>query len=1141
MAFFHTIAQLKNRIDQNAHGSIKLENTILNNVIYKFLNHIVFDGRKFVFITIASLVVLILFGSCKQRTAPLFVLKKNSGIDFKNQLDPSLKLNILTYIYYYNGAGVASGDFNNDGLIDLYFTGNQIADRLYLNEGALKFKDITIPASIRNDQGWTTGVSLVDINNDGLLDIYICKVGQFESITGKNLLYINQGLDENSIPYFSEEAEKYNLAISSFATQSNFFDYDLDGDLDMYLLNHSVYPNRTYGKGSSRQQIDSVAGDMLFENQEGKFVDVSQNAGIYQGRIGYGLGLGVSDLNNDGYPDIYVGNDFFENDYLYINQQDGTFKEVISADEHYVGHTSHFSMGNDIADIDNDGWPDIISLDMLPEDLKSYKTSGREYNNEVYEQYLKNGYRPQYMQNMLLRNNQGEYFQETAFASGISATDWSWSPLIVDLDNDGYKDVYITNGILGATNDMDFINFIANRKIQEQLGKGMKEKALRFSDQLPSRKLSNYFFKNNSNLSFTNNTAKWFEELPSFSNGSIYADLDNDGDQDLVVNNVNSKAFVLENKSDESLNRFIKIKFKGPEKNTMGIGAKIKLVSDTLSIYLENYTSRGYLSAIAPELTIGIGVRNGVDSLMVVWPGGRFQHIQNIKAGSTLVLDHQLASESTISDGVKKPTSLTPSHISMNFQHHESPSYEFGREPLIPYSKGAEGPKIAVADINRDGLTDVYIGGGKKQSGQLFLQDRDSIFYVSEQADFDQHKDNEETDNLFFDADNDGDPDLLVVSGGNEYLQGQGLRPLLYLNEAGTFKLSANFPAIEVNASVVKAADLDQDGDLDLLIGSNAVPRRFGRSAKNYVLYNDGKANFIDQTTLKASSFEGIGLIEDLEIVDLNHDDLPDVIAVGHWMPIRIFLNSEKGLVLDSGWNLENTSGLWNSVRAADFDKDGDLDFIAGNWGLNTRLKASVKHPMQLYIADFDQNEKEEAILTYYQEGVETVFSSKDDLAKQLPSINKKYLSYTDFAQASFKQLFDHKILKKALRKEVNELSSCYFENTGNGQFQMHSLPFLAQLSSVKTIYINDFNQDGFADALIGGNDHGISTQLGRLDAGHGMILINDTKGSFETDHGICPNISGKARDIKEIEINGEKYLIIALNNASPLFLKINN
>lgn len=1110
------------------------KNNLLKAVVFKIL------WKYFIFLWAAF--ALSIITSCgKNRESKLFVLKKDSGIEFANNLNPTPELNILTYLNYYNGAGVASGDFNNDGLIDLYFTGNQVADKLYLNKNHLQFTDITSSAGINNDQGWTTGVTLVDINYDGFLDIYICKVNHLDKIKGQNLLYVNQGINENGIPSFKEEAHKYNLDIKSYATQAAFFDYDLDGDLDMYLLNHSLYPNRTYGKGSNRETIDSIAGDKLFENQNDSFVEVSQEAGIFQGKIGYGLAIGISDLNKDGYPDIYIGNDFFENDYLYINQKDGTFKEIISNDGNFLGHTSHSSMGNDIADIDNDGWLDIVSLDMLPEDLKAYKTSGREYNNLIYDEYLKNGYRPQYMQNTLLRNNHGEYFQETAFASGIAASDWSWAPLLVDLDNDGYKDLFISNGILGATNDMDFINFIANNKIQEQLFKGMEEKDLRFTEAIPKRKLSNKFFKNNRDLTFSNVTDQWFESLPSFSNGSIYADLDNDGDHDLIVNNVNSEAFIMENMLDTVSNHFIKIRFDGPVKNKMGIGAKIKIDTDSLSIYLENQVTRGYLSAMASELTIGIGTREFVDSLQIIWPGGATQYLVKIPAGATLVMNYNDAKNESIHEKYAHKPYLSPDQMTIDFKHKELTSYEYGRELLIPYTKGFEGPKVSVADINNDGLQDLYIGGGKKQAGSLFIQNNDGTFYISEQAPFEEMSSSEETDNLFFDADNDGDQDLIIVSGGNESISGIPLQPSLFMNKSGKFELSISFPKIELNASVVKSADLDNDGDQDLIIGSNALPRSFGRSAKNYVLYNDGQGNFTDLSDQKAKEFARIGLVEDIAIVDLNEDGLPDIIAVGHWMPISVFMNTEHGFRLETNNQLDDSNGLWNTVRVSDFDQDGDLDFLAGNWGLNTRLRASREEPVQLYIADFDSNEKEEAILTYYEQGIETVFSSKDDLTKQIPSINKKFLSYTEFANAEFLELFDKDIIKKSDKKQLYELSSCYFENLGRGKFQKHELPFMAQLSTIKTLYLHDFDQDGYTDALLAGNDHDISTQLGRLDANHGLLLINDRKGSFVPDqkNGV-PDIPGLARDMTTIVIKDKKFLVVTINNETPLFFRIN-
>ena len=555
----------------------------------------------------------------------LFVLRdsQHTGIDFKNQLEQTPELNILNYLYFYNGAGVATGDFNGDGLADLYFTSNQQADKLYLNQGNFEFKDVTSISKLSNNTGWTTGVTHADVNNDGLLDIYICKVGDHETIRGQNLLFINQGNNEEGIPTFKEEASTYGLDFIGYSTQAAFFDYDLDGDLDMYLMNHSVNPNRSYGKGTKRKRVDSMSGDILFKNENGHYIDVSKDAGIFQGTIGYGLGLAVSDINNDGYPDIYIGNDFFENDYLYINQKDGTFKETISADDMKLGHTTHFSMGNDIADINNDGLTDILSLDMLPEDLETYKTSGVEYPYPVYQQYLKNGFAPQYMSNALHLNLGDENFGEIASLSGIDATEWSWGALFADYDNDGFKDLFISNGIQGVTNDMDYINYISNEEIQKNIAQGLSDKDLELIDRLPKKKVQNYFYKNNGGTAFENVTKTWAPQIDSYSNGCVYADLDNDGDLDIVVNNVNQEAFVLENTLKGG--NYIKIRFDGSTQNKFGVGTKVIVFGTSGTSVQENIPTRSFMSAKDNTLNFGLGKDSIIDSIQIIWPQGKFQ------------------------------------------------------------------------------------------------------------------------------------------------------------------------------------------------------------------------------------------------------------------------------------------------------------------------------------------------------------------------------------------------------------------------------------------------------------------------------------------------------------------------------------
>lgn len=1070
----------------------------------------------------------------------LFQLIDDSGIEFNNTLSPTAELNILTYLYYYDGGGVATGDLNNDGLVDLYFTGNQVADHVYLNQGNLKFREISKEAGIENASGWTTGVSMVDINNDGLLDIYVCKIGKYKGIEGVNRLFINQGINEKGIPQFKDEAASYGLDIQTFSTQAAFFDYDLDQDLDMFLLNHSVNPNRTYGKGRLRMKPDSLAGDRLMRNDGGKFKDVSVEAGIFQGKIGYGLGLGIGDLNNDGYPDIYIGNDFFENDYLYLNQRDGTFSEVITADETTLGHTTHASMGNDLADFNNDGWIDIISLDMLPRELKAYKMSGQEYSNQIYNQYLKNGYRPQYTQNTLHLNNAGSYFNETAYAAGIAATDWSWSPLLVDLDNDGHKDIFICNGILGATNDMDFISFIANDKIQSRIDRGMEEQDLELTKDLPERKLPNHIFRNKGDLTFEDVTDDWHEEIPSFSNGASYADLDNDGDLDLIVNNVNSKAYILENRTNSFTdNKHLAISFEGPVGNRSGIGTRVQVYADSAALTYENYLTRGYLSSVSPTLTVGIGIKNRIDSVVVYWPGGSTETRTNVQAGDDLVFSFEDAQSQEITSD-KPGNLLTVAKPGFDWRHREPESYEFGREPLIPYSKGSEGPGMAVGDVNGDGLDDAYLCGGKKQSGVLYLQQASGTWKMDSQPEFEMYAESEEVTALLFDADGDQDLDLITASGGNEAMQGSRLGPILYLNHGGRFKTATNFPQIETNASDIIAEDFDGDGDLDLIISANARPQQFARGSKQIVLFNAGSADFEDVSDSFGADLQEMGLIDDLEVCDLNGDSRPDLVVAGHWSPITVFYNDGNKLTKQKTQSLEQTHGLWNTVKVVDIDRDGDLDIVGGNWGLNTRLRASFSQPLKVYLKDFDNNGKEEAIVTLYHDGVETVFSSKTDLVKQLPSLNKKFLSYKAFAEATVSELFGEENLIAADQKEVYTLEHSIFLNDGANAFNRLNLPHEAQLTSVKIVYLHDFDKDGLQDIFLAGNDFNVNTQLGRLDAGHGLVLLNKGNGNFEQSPEYRPEIRGQARAISHIDIGTESYLLIGRNNDSPVLLKSN-
>lgn len=1058
-----------------------------------------------------------------------------TNIDFVNVLWESEDLNILTYLYYYNGAGVSACDLNGDQLIDLYFVSNQGADKLYLNIGEMKFRDCSMEAGIVNADGWSSGVSAVDVNSDGRLDLYVSKVSGHAGLKGKNLLWVNQGNDENGIPRFSEQAANYGLDISALSTHSSFFDFDLDGDLDCYLMNHSVYPNRSYGLGEKRLGFDSLVGDRLLENVEGRYLDISNKANIYQGEIGYGLGLSIGDLNWDGYPDIYTGNDFFENDYLYINQQDGTFRDIVHAEPEKLGHTSHYSMGNTITDLNNDGLNDIISLDMLPQNLSTLKTSGVEDPFPTYDRYIKNGYAHQFMQNTLHIQSHGGDFIEQAFMSGVAATEWSWGVLAADFDLDGYKDLYVSNGIKGATNDMDYVSFIAQDHIQRAIDTANAFSHLDFIRKIPIKKVSNYLFRNRGDESFDDVTEDWVGHMPSFSNGCVYADLDNDGDLDIVVNNIDEPAFLLQNSMEKKSANHLTISLKGRRGNTQGIGAKAIAYINGKMLFSENFTSNYYLSSGPPSITFGLGETKVIDSLMIIWPGGEYEKKFDVSANQRLIFDQ--------ADAMSKYLHIQPQsaslysvdpNVSIDFVHREHNSLEFDREPLIPFAKGYEGPCIDIVDFNGDLLEDIFITGAKWQASALFLQSTNGSFERTNSVLLEESSKNEDTDQAFFDADGDGDLDLIVVSGGNEFTNGSPIMPRLYINQNGKLEQTSDrLPEINVNASRVVSLDLDGDGDQDILIGSNAVPQEFGKTAVNYVLENNSNGYFSVYEQYQGV-FANLGLIEDMSLCDMDGDGSIDVLVAGHWMPIAILYNRNSGF---EKFSLPGTSGWWNALKHSDVDNDGDLDIVAGNWGLNTRLSASTGKPIRLYRYDFDENGDEDAILTYYYGGVETTLSSKTELAKQLPFINKKFLAYSDFANASIEELLGEQNIESAEIKEVTELASCVFINSGDNKFDKIRLPRQVQASSVHAILLEDFNQDGFIDILAGGNTYHISTQLGRLDGSHGEVLINDQSGGFNSSEKNYLSWSGAIRAIEKIRIDSRDYLMVGRNGQTPIFL----
>lgn len=1107
-------------------------------------------------IALISFWVTVLLG-CTEKSETRFqeLSSARTGIDFVNELQETPELNILTYLYYYNGGGVSVADYNQDGLPDIYLVANQAPDALYINRGNLNFEDVSEKAGISQDTLWTTGVTHADVNGDGLEDLYVCKPGGYRALKGRNLLYINQGINANGIPQYREMAAAYGLNLETLSTQASFFDYDLDGDLDVFLLNHSVHPNRNYGRGSQRKEFDARAGDILMRNDGNTFTDVSAAAGIYQGRAGYGLGLGISDINGDGYPDIYVGNDFFENDYLYINRGDGTFREVIDTDTEEtsakqapaIGHTSHFSMGNDIADLNNDGLPDILSLDMLPEDLITYKTSGLEYPFPIYQQYLGHGYGPQYMQNTLQLNLGDGRFSEIAFLSGLASTEWSWGSLIADFDNDGQQDVFISNGIKGATNDMDYMNFIANDDIQRRIDAGMKQPDMPLTQEIPPKIATNYIFRNTGNLQFEDMSQSWLPGEATYSQGTAYADLDDDGDLDLVVSHTDRPVSILENTGING--KSLKVILSGDDANTRGIGAQVHLYTRDGIQYRENYTTRGYLSALPNVLHFGLGDLEVVDSIKVRWPGGKTQHLgklsleQNelhLREADAEEANPGMAGYVAHTGAVSKSAIWEQIDSLFTFRHEENPTLDFDREPLIPFAQSNEGPGLAVGDFNGDGRDDIFLGGAKHQASQLLLQRANGSFEPVAEDPFQAIALHEDTAALFADFDGDSQNDLIVVSGGNEFTGGEPLRPRLYLNRSGLPKQKNEaFPDCTLNASDVIAADFDRDGDLDLVLSADSQPGAFGASPKHALLLNDGQGVFRDATEELAPELDTFGSITDMEWTDIDGDSQPELLIVGHWNAPGILRWRDGQLRLDSNNGLQDETGLWNAIRTLDADGDGDLDFVAGNWGSNTRLVASNAFPLQLYRSDFDDNGREEPLVTYYHQGVETPFASRDEIVKQLPHLRKNFPTYKAFAEASLEELLGKDRLDAATYKLVTELRSCLFLNDGKGSFKKIPLPAITQAAPVFDFGIADFNKDGHTDLLPLGNHFQVSTQLGRPDALQGPVLLGSQEGVFHWAPQMIAPISGAARKWAHLKVGSKNYYVIARNDDTPIILTL--